>query len=89
MITHDERKTDMIKISLQHFAHKKGMGSTKNGRDSTQVTTEGGVLTIHYSLLQAARESLNASAKIASRLAFTLTNLKSIKAGIFPAFFVY
>ena len=24
----------MIKISLQHFAHKKGMGSTKNGRDS-------------------------------------------------------
>mgnify|MGYP004700747117 CR=1 FL=1 len=34
LITHDERKTDMIKISLQHFAHKKGMGSTKNGRDS-------------------------------------------------------
>ena len=24
----------MIKISLQHFAHNKGMGSTKNGRDS-------------------------------------------------------
>ena len=24
----------MIKISLQLFAHKKGMGSTKNGRDS-------------------------------------------------------
>ncbi len=24
----------MIKLSLQHFAHKKGMGSTKNGRDS-------------------------------------------------------
>ncbi len=24
----------MIKISLQFFAHKKGMGSTKNGRDS-------------------------------------------------------
>lgn len=24
----------MIKISLQHFAHKKGMGSTRNGRDS-------------------------------------------------------
>ena len=24
----------MIIISLQHFAHKKGMGSTKNGRDS-------------------------------------------------------
>ena len=32
--TQDERKNDMIKISLQHFAHKKGMGSTKNGRDS-------------------------------------------------------
>lgn len=24
----------MIKIGLQFFAHKKGMGSTKNGRDS-------------------------------------------------------
>ena len=24
----------MIRLSLQFFAHKKGMGSTKNGRDS-------------------------------------------------------
>ena len=24
----------MIILSMQHFAHKKGMGSTKNGRDS-------------------------------------------------------
>ncbi len=24
----------MLKLSLQFFAHKKGMGSTKNGRDS-------------------------------------------------------
>lgn len=24
----------MIRIGLQYFAHKKGMGSTKNGRDS-------------------------------------------------------
>ena len=24
----------MIKLNLQFFAHKKGMGSTKNGRDS-------------------------------------------------------
>jgi len=24
----------MIKMNLQRFAHKKGMGSTKNGRDS-------------------------------------------------------
>ena len=24
----------MINISMQFFAHKKGMGSTKNGRDS-------------------------------------------------------
>ena len=24
----------MLKINLQLFAHKKGMGSTKNGRDS-------------------------------------------------------
>ena len=24
----------MIKLNLQQFAHKKGMGSTKNGRDS-------------------------------------------------------
>ncbi len=24
----------MLRISLQFFAHKKGVGSTKNGRDS-------------------------------------------------------
>lgn len=24
----------MLKMNLQYFAHKKGMGSTKNGRDS-------------------------------------------------------
>lgn len=24
----------MIKVNLQYFAHKKGVGSTKNGRDS-------------------------------------------------------
>ncbi|MBS6163879.1 MAG: 50S ribosomal protein L27, partial [Candidatus Fimenecus sp.] len=24
----------MLKINIQLFAHKKGMGSTKNGRDS-------------------------------------------------------
>ena len=24
----------MLRLSLQYFAHKKGMGSTKNGRDS-------------------------------------------------------
>ena len=24
----------MLKISIQYFAHKKGVGSTKNGRDS-------------------------------------------------------
>ncbi len=30
-----ERKVSvMIRISMQFFAHKKGMGSTKNGRDS-------------------------------------------------------
>jgi large subunit ribosomal protein L27 len=28
------RCSDMIKINLQFFAHKKGVGSTKNGRDS-------------------------------------------------------
>ena len=26
--------TNMLRISLQFFAHKKGVGSTKNGRDS-------------------------------------------------------
>lgn len=26
----------MLKLDLQLFAHKKGMGSTKNGRDSNQ-----------------------------------------------------
>lgn len=29
-----ERKIIMLKLNLQFFAHKKGMGSTKNGRDS-------------------------------------------------------
>ena len=27
-------ETTMLRISLQFFAHKKGVGSTKNGRDS-------------------------------------------------------
>lgn len=27
-------ETKMLRISLQFFAHKKGVGSTKNGRDS-------------------------------------------------------
>lgn len=27
-------RKDMLKMDLQLFAHKKGMGSTKNGRDS-------------------------------------------------------
>ena len=27
-------RNDLIKLDLQFFAHKKGMGSTKNGRDS-------------------------------------------------------
>ena len=28
----------MLKMNLQLFAHKKGMGSTKNGRDSESKT---------------------------------------------------
>ena len=34
----------MMNIGLQFFAHKKGMGSTKNGRDSTLVAKADGVL---------------------------------------------
>ena len=40
----------MIRIDLQYFAHKKGMGSTKNGRDSEskrpdmQVVSAGSIL---------------------------------------------
>ena len=30
--------TDMFKMNLQLFAHKKGVGSTKNGRDSESKT---------------------------------------------------
>ena len=30
----------MIKMNLQLFAHKKGMGSTKNGRDSESKRLE-------------------------------------------------
>ena len=29
----------MLKMNLQLFAHKKGMGSTKNGRDSESKRT--------------------------------------------------
>ena len=36
----------MLKISLQFFAHKKGVGSTKNGRDS-----ESKRLGVSYSML--------------------------------------
>ena len=28
----------MMKLNLQFFAHKKGVGSTKNGRDSESKT---------------------------------------------------
>ena len=28
----------MMNLNLQFFAHKKGMGSTKNGRDSNAIT---------------------------------------------------
>ena len=54
----------MIRISMQFFAHKKGMGSTKNGRDSEskrlgvkradgQFVTAGNIIvrqrgTVHY-----------------------------------------
>ena len=34
----------MLNISLQFFAHKKGMGSTKNGRDSGQFVLAGNIL---------------------------------------------
>lgn len=30
----EEDKSMMMRIGLQFFAHKKGVGSTKNGRDS-------------------------------------------------------
>ena len=30
----------MMKMNLQFFAHKKGMGSTKNGRDSESIRCE-------------------------------------------------
>ena len=29
----------MLKLSMQFFAHKKGVGSTKNGRDSENALT--------------------------------------------------
>ncbi len=31
---YERKDITMIRISLQYFAHKKGVGSTKNGRDS-------------------------------------------------------
>ena len=34
----------MMKLNLQLFAHKKGMGSTRNGRDSDQLALAGNIL---------------------------------------------
>ena len=34
----------MLKLDLQLFAHKKGMGSTKNGRDYGQFVLAGNIL---------------------------------------------
>ena len=31
----------MMKLNLQFFAHKKGVGSTKNGRDSVRFERKG------------------------------------------------
>ena len=31
----------MLKLSIQFFAHKKGVGSTKNGRDSESKRADG------------------------------------------------
>ena len=53
----------MMKMNLQFFAHKKGMGSTKNGRDSEskrlgakradgQFVKAGNILYRHYLLHQ-------------------------------------
>ncbi len=54
----------MIKFNLQLFAHKKGMGSTKNGRESQSK--------IHFSLSLTVRSSMSVWARIRSRLAFIL-----------------
>ena len=40
----------MLTMNLQFFAHKKGMGSTKNGRDSESKRLGASVAMIHYSL---------------------------------------
>ena len=75
----------MLRISLQFFAHKKGVGSTKNGRDSEskrlgvkkadgQGVIAGNIIvpTIHCSLSSTEQLSSSASQRAESRLAFTL-----------------
>ena len=55
----------MLKISLQFFAHKKGAGSTKNGRDSESKRlgvkrADGQTVPATSSFASAARRSIRA-----------------------------
>ena len=47
----------MLNMNLQFFAHKKGVGSTKNGRDSEskRLGAKSGITAVHRILLSAGR----------------------------------
>ena len=62
----------MLKINLQLFAHKKGMGSTKNGRDSESKRL--GVKRADGQFVLAALYALSVWAKTESAPAFILSS---------------
>ena len=91
----------MLNIGLQFFAHKKGGGSTKNGRDSNAKRlgpkrADGqfvlSALTILSTPRRAACSVLSVSARIVSRLLFTpLSNctMKSLERMLGALFFIF
>ena len=67
----------MLKINIQLFAHKKGGGSTKNGRDSESKrlgVKRGDGLMTPSSLSSTATSSSREWARIARKSAFTLSS---------------
>ena len=86
----------MMKISLQFFAHKKGVGSTKNGRDSEskrlgvkksdgQAVVAGNIIVRQRGSAVRAGENVG----LADPKAFNLQRMKALRdaiRGLFPIF---
>ena len=77
----------MLKFNLQLFASKKGVGSSKNGRDSLakrlgvksilEIMLEE-VVMIHYLQKSMVLSALSPKAEAESKSAFTLSNNKKV-----------